>query len=137
MQGPEDRAPDGSERPGPGPAAKLRSYYCTVPTTQHQTPPIDDHDAPHHRRKSVPDGLGDRAISPPRRRRTHRPHPDVLAGVSEKRTRERARSGAEQQRHRKNTHPRHQPKGVIVSNTPPDRKKLRPGDRAGYYQRRR
>ena len=25
MQGPEDRAPDGSERPGPGPAAKIRS----------------------------------------------------------------------------------------------------------------
>ena len=133
MQGPEVRAPNCSERPGPGPAAKLRSYYLPYPTP----PIVDDHDASHHRRKSVPDGLGDRAIRLSRRRRTHRPHRDALAGDSEKQTCERARSGAEQQRHRKNTHPRHQRKGVITINTTPSRTKLKLGDRAGYYQRRR
>ena len=136
MQGPKDRAPDGFERPGPGPAAKLRSYYCTISTLPNTTY-HDDHDASHHRRKSVPDGLGDRVISPPRRQRTHRPRPNALAGCSEKRTCERASSGAEHQRHRKNTHPRHQRKGVITINTTPARTKLKLGDRAGYYQRRR
>ena len=121
---------------GPGRARQQNSVATTY--LPYPTPPIvDDHDASHHRRKSVPDGLGDRAISPPRRRRTHRPHRDALAGDSEKRTCERARSGAEQQRHSKNTHPRHQPGGVVINNTTPAPKKLQLGDRAGHYQRRR
>ena len=78
---------------------------------------VDDDEEAMHRRIALHGGDGDRAISPPRRRRTLRPHHDRIEGGDWACDSARGIYSRMHPRHRKNTHPRHQDSRVFVKNT--------------------
>ena len=79
---------------------------------------VDDDEEAMHRRIALHGGAGDRAISPPRRRRTLRPHRDRIKGGDRAWDSARGIYSRTHPRHRKNTHPRHQDSRVFVKNSP-------------------
>ena len=79
---------------------------------------VDDDDKAMHRRIALHGGAGDKAISPPRRRRTLRPHRDKKKGGDRACDSARDIYSRAHPRHCKNTNPRHQDGRVIVKNTP-------------------
>ena len=98
---------------------------------------VDDDDEAVHRHIALHGGAGDRAIIPPRRCRTLRPHRDRIEGGDRACNSARGIYSRIHPWHRKNTHPRHQDSRVFVKNTPPAIEELRPRRRAGNYHRNR